>query len=299
MNITVIVGVFPMISMTGFAYREWAGEDISLSVDIKGYNSRFLELQIYLPPWLSYMEPKVRGIIGGICGRGKVEVAIRIKEVNVPLNVTVNTNAARAYKEALSVLAADLGIDASLSVPVLMGMEGVLDVEKKHDEQRYWNVIEPLLQETASLFQAERVREGKHTEEDILNSISVIESALQTVSSHIGEIENSIKENIKARFKEISGDTIDENRVLAETAVLLMKYTISEEVSRLSSHLAEFRAETAKNERPGKKLDFLCQEINREINTIGSKSAILEVSRAVVEMKESLENVREQLRNVE
>jgi len=78
-----------------------------------------------------------------------------------------------------------------------------------------------------------------------------------------------------------------------------MKYTISEEISRLSSHLAEFRAEAARNERPGKKLDFLCQEINREINTIGSKSAILEVSRAVVGMKESLENVREQLRNVE
>jgi uncharacterized protein (TIGR00255 family) len=78
-----------------------------------------------------------------------------------------------------------------------------------------------------------------------------------------------------------------------------MKYTVSEEISRLSSHLAEFRAETAKNDRPGKKLDFLCQEINREINTIGSKSAILEVSRAVVEMKEALENVREQLRNVE
>jgi uncharacterized protein (TIGR00255 family) len=288
-----------MISMTGFAYREWSGEDISLSVEIKGCNSRFLELQIYLPPWLSYMEPKVREFIGSICGRGKVEVSIRIKEVNVPLNVTVNTNAARAYKEALSVLAADLGIDASLSVPVLMGMEGVLDVEKKHDEQRYWNVIEPVLQETASLFQAERVREGKHTEEDILNSISIIETALQTVSSHIGEIEHSIKENIMTRFKEISGDTIDENRILAETAVLLMKYTISEEVSRLSSHLAEFRAETAKNERPGKKLDFLCQEINREINTIGSKSVIVEVSRAVVEMKEALENVREQLRNVE
>jgi len=288
-----------MISMTGFAYREWAGEDISLSVEIKGCNNRFLELQVYLPPWLSYMEPKAREIISGVCGRGKVEVTIRLKETNAPLNVTVNANAARAYMEALSALAADLGIDASLSVPVLIGMEGVLDVEKKRDEQRYWNVIEPVLRETVSLFQAERVREGKHTQEDILNSINVIESALQIVSSHTGELENSIKENIKTRFQEISGNAIDENRVLAETAVLLMKYTISEEVSRLSSHLAEFRAEAARNERPGKKLDFLCQEINREINTIGSKSAILEVSRAVVEMKEALENVREQLRNVE
>jgi uncharacterized protein (TIGR00255 family) len=288
-----------MISMTGFAYREWAGEDISLSIEIKGCNNRFLELQVYLPPWLSYIEPKVREFIGGICGRGKVEIIIRIKETNASLNVTVNTNTARSYMKALSALAADLGIDASLSVPVLIGMEGVLDVEKKHDEQRYWEMIEPVLQETVSLFQAERVREGKHTQEDILNSISAIESALQTVSSHIGELENSIKENIKTRFQELSGSAIDENRILAETAVLLMKYTISEEVSRLSSHLAEFRAETAKNERPGKKLDFLCQEINREINTIGSKSTILEVSRAVVEMKESLENVREQLRNVE
>jgi uncharacterized protein (TIGR00255 family) len=288
-----------MISMTGFAYREWSGENISLSVEIKGCNNRFLELQAYLPPWLSYMEPKVRDIIGGICGRGKVEITIRVKEINAPLNVTVNTNAARAYMEALSALAADLGIDASLSVPMLMGMEGVLDIEKKHDEQRYWNVIEPVLKETALLFQAERIREGKHTEEDILNSISVIESSLQTVTSHIGELENFIKENIMARFKELSGDAIDENRILAETAVLLMKYTISEEVSRLSSHLSEFRAEAARNERPGKKLDFLCQEINREINTIGSKSAILEVNRAVVEMKESLENIREQLRNVE
>ena len=95
------------------------------------------------------------------------------------------------------------------------------------------------------------------------------------------------------------GKTIDENRILAETAVLLMKYTINEELSRLSSHLDEFRAEVGRNPSPGKKLDFLCQEINREINTIGSKTPILEVSHAVVEMKEALENIREQLRNVE
>jgi uncharacterized protein (TIGR00255 family) len=293
-----------MISMTGFAWREWAGEDISLSVEIKGYNNRFLEVYVNLPPWLSYMEPKVRELITGSCGRGKVEVFIRIRETNAPLNVTVNTNAADAYMKAISGLASDLGISEKLSMSVLIGMEGVIEIEKKRDEQRYWNVIEPVLREAVCAFQAERVREGKHTEEDILNSLSSIELALQTVTAHVCDLENSIKENIRTRFRELVGDSIaggviDENRVLAETAVLLMKYTISEEISRLSSHLAEFRAETAKNEQSGRKLDFLCQEINREINTIGSKSAILEVSRAVVEMKESLENVREQLRNVE
>jgi uncharacterized protein (TIGR00255 family) len=290
--------------MTGFAWREWAGDDISLAVEIKGYNNRFLELQVGLPPWLSFMEPKVRELIGTVCGRGKVEAAIRVKEINAPVNVSVNKNAARAYMDALSGLATDLGIDAPLSITQLTGMEGVLEVEKKRDATRYWDMIEPVLKEALSVFQAERVREGKHTEEDILNSIGLIESALQTVMSHVADIENSIKENIISRFKEIAGEgaaivNIDENRILTETAILLMKYTVSEEISRLSSHLAEFRAETARNDRPGKKLDFLCQEINREINTIGSKSAILEVSRAVVEMKEALENIREQLRNVE
>jgi uncharacterized protein (TIGR00255 family) len=295
--------------MTGFAYREWAGENFSLSAEIKGYNSRFLEVYVNLPPWLSYMEPRVRELMGGICGRGKIEVAIRVREINAPLSVTVNTNAAKAYMQALSGLASDLGIDPQLSIPVLIGMEGVLETDKKRDEERYWSLIEPVLQDAASAFQEERIREGKNTEEDILKSISAVESALKTVESRIPEIENSIKENIRARFKELIGDTvptggaangvIDENRILAETAILLMKYTVSEEISRLSSHLAEFRAETAKNTRPGKKLDFLCQEINREINTVGSKNTIIEVSRAVVEIKESLENIREQLRNVE
>ena len=122
---------------------------------------------------------------------------------------------------------------------------------------------------------------------------------MNKITSFIPIIENTLKENIKTRFEELLGNKIDENRILAETASLLIKYTISEEVSRLISHLNEFVKETQINSRPGKKLDFLCQEINREINTIGSKSAIIEVSAEVVIMKEALENIREQLRNIE
>ena len=287
-----------MISMTGFACREWAGEDISLSVEIKGYNNRFLEIQVNTAPWLSYLEPKVRGIIAEICGRGKVEVSLRVREINAPLLVSVNAAAASAYMKAISLLATDLGFNENINLSTLIGMEGVLEAEKKRDIDRYWNLIEPVLRETAGLFLEERKREGKDTEEDIFGNVSRIEAALRTVETHAAALDASIKENIKTRFREIAGDEIDENRVLAETAILLMKYTISEEISRLSSHLAEFRA-AANNDKPGKKLDFLCQEIFREMNTIGSKSTILEVSRAVVEMKEALENIREQLRNIE
>jgi len=288
-----------MNSMTGFAWRERAGDGMSVSVEMKGYNNRYLEISANVPPSLSCMEPKIRALVSGFCRRGRIEISVRVKDTNAPLNVRVNTAAAEAYLEAFSGLGAKLGLNEKISLSTLMGMEGVLETEKNQDAERYWNAVEPVLREAAAAFAAERAREGKHTEGDILASVGLIETALGTVTKHVSAMEASIKENIGARFRELTGGTIDENRVLAETAVLLIKYTVSEEISRLSSHLGEFRAEAARNEKPGKKLDFLCQEMNREVNTIGSKSTIAEVTRAVVEMKEALENVREQLRNIE
>ncbi|MDR2134717.1 MAG: YicC family protein [Treponema sp.] len=288
-----------MKSMTAYAYREKAAEGMTLSVEMKGYNNRFLEIYVNLPPWLSGLEPRLREYIASRNHRGKIEVSVRVRERDAKISVTVHTGAARAYRDAILSIAADLGIDEKPSLPLVLGMEGVLEVEKNRDDERFWKEMEPVLEEAAEAFETERVREGKHTEEDILRHAGRIEAMLRRVAAYAPELENSIKEGIKSRFSELLGDGIDENRVLAETAVLLVKYTISEEISRLGSHLSEFRAETARNPAPGKKLDFLCQEINREINTIGSKSNIIEASRAVVEMKDALENIREQLRNVE
>jgi uncharacterized protein (TIGR00255 family) len=288
-----------MKSMTGYACREINGEEIALSVEIKSYNSRFLEMSIYLPPWLSSLEPRVREYIGARINRGKIEVNIRLRDFHARPSVSVNLETALAYEKAISLLAERLQSGEKPGLSLILGMEGVLEIEKNRDDERYWNEIEPALKKAVEDFEAERVREGQHTESDILSHIGAIESSVKTIASHAPALEASIKENLRSRFAELLGNQIDENRVLAETAVLLMKYTISEEISRLFSHLAEFRAETKRNPSPGKKLDFLCQEINREINTIGSKTTILEVSRAVVEMKDALENVREQLRNIE
>jgi uncharacterized protein (TIGR00255 family) len=288
-----------MISMTGYAYREKTGQDLSVSVEIKGCNSRFLEIYVNLPPWLSTLETRTREQIASNCVRGKVEVFIRIREHNAPISIGVNTKAARAYYEAVNAVAEELGLEERCTLSALLGMEGVIEIEKNRDDERYWKEIEPLLQEAVRAFGGERAREGKHTEEDIFSNLEKIVSSVKTVASFAPDIERGIKENIKTRFQEMLGNQVDENRIFAETAALLIKYTVSEEISRLFSHLGEFRAETERNPSPGKKLDFLCQEINREINTIGSKSAIIEVSGEVVKMKEALENIREQLRNVE
>jgi uncharacterized protein (TIGR00255 family) len=212
-----------------------------------------------------------------------------------------------AYARTLGEIAETIGSNEKPSLALFMGLEGVLEIEKDRNDELNWQRLEPVLDEAMTRFDAERVREGRHTEEDVLGYIQTLEDATKTVASHTPALEAAIRAHIRTRFTELLEDAggaglvsaIDENRILTETAVLLMKYTINEELSRLSSHLAEFRAEAGRNPSPGKKLDFLCQEINREINTIGSKTPVLEVSHAVVEMKEALENIREQLRNVE
>ncbi|GHV82357.1 hypothetical protein AGMMS49991_09150 [Spirochaetia bacterium] len=288
-----------MKSMTGYAFVPWQDENTSLSVEIKGYNNRFLDVQVFLPPFLSSLEPGVREYISGRFNRGKIEISIRFKEHNAKVSVAVNHEAVRAYSEAIAVLAGEFKLDEKPSLSVLLGMEGVLDIEKNRDDERYQKIIDPVLKAASDQFEAERVREGLHTETDILSNITKIESLSATVTAFVPLMETVFQENLRSRFTELAGDKIDENRILTETAVLLVKYTIAEELSRLSSHLQEFRAEIERNPSPGKKLDFLCQEINREINTIGSKTPNLEVSRAVVDMKDALENIREQLRNVE
>jgi uncharacterized protein (TIGR00255 family) len=288
-----------MKSMTGFAIQEIMEEDIFVSIELKGYNSRFLDLAVSLPPFLFSLESEIRNYVASRFKRGKIELTIHVRDLNSDIAVLINRRAARTYHESILALAKDLGLEEKPDLALILGMEGVLEIEKNRDDRRYRSIIEPLLQKTADRFEAERVREGKSAQDDILSHLASLEAGLAIIASYSPVMEAAIQENLKSRFVELLGDRIDENRILAETAALLMKHTISEELSRLSSHLKEFRLETGRNPSPGKKLDFLCQEINREINTVGSKTPVLEVSRAVVDMKDALENIREQLRNVE
>jgi uncharacterized protein (TIGR00255 family) len=285
--------------MTGFACQNYQDEDYSVQVEIKGYNSRFLEINVSLPPLLSSLESWIRESVSSRTGRGKIDVNVRLREHNARVAVTVNREAVRSYGEAIAALSAEFALQEKPSLSALLGLEGVLDIEKCGDDERYRTILEGPLNAALKQFALEREREGKHTEADILSHIGNIETLRTKVAAFVPVMEREFQENLRGRFKDLLGDGVDENRILQETAVLLVKNTIAEEISRLEAHLAEFRAEAERNPSPGKKLDFLCQEINREINTIGSKTPNLEVSRAVVDMKDALENIREQLRNVE
>ncbi|MCL2880875.1 MAG: YicC family protein [Treponema sp.] len=288
-----------MISMTGYAYRETCDANVSVSVEIRSYNSRYLDVSVSVPSGLSAIEQNIREYINQTCYRGKVDVSVRICEKNIPVKVSVNTGAARAYKSAIENLARELGLREKPGLSQILKLDGVIEIDKSCDNKRYWHIIEPVLHETCAAFNDSRLKEGKHTGDDIQKHLRRIEAGRTIAESFAATLEKSIQENMRSRFRELLGENIDENRVMAETAAMLVKSTISEEISRLGAHLQEFKSEMANNPHPGKKLDFLCQEINREINTIGSKCGILEVSHSVVDMKDALENIREQLHNVE
>jgi uncharacterized protein (TIGR00255 family) len=288
-----------MKSMTGYGIEERQKDTLSVSVEVKSYNGRFLDVFCSLPPFLSPLESGIRDYIAARSRRGKVEVSVRIRETGNAVKITVNEKTAAACYESALALAKSLGIRQKPDLSLILGMEGVMETERNWDIEACGDLVNEALEAAFEKFDAQRLREGQHTKENILARVKTLEDSLERIASLGPELENSIKENLRRRFAELLNDGVDENRVLAETAVLLVKYTIAEELSRLESHLGEFRAEAENNGTPGKKLDFLSQEINREINTIGSKTPVLDVSREVVVMKDALENIREQLRNIE
>ena len=288
-----------MNSMTGYAYQEIRENKIFVSCEIKSYNSRFLDLQVHLPPWLSVLETDIRKYISSRFGRGKIDVYIRVKNEDESFTLTLNKTLALSYKEAAEDLASSLGLDEKPGLNLILGLEGVAVTDIERDAELYRTMLNETAARAADMLETERRREGEHTKSSILSHLDILEAELEKISIEIPEMEDAIKINLKKRFAELLGDSIDENRILTETASQLVKYSVSEEISRLTAHLKEFRKETEENPAPGKKLDFLSQEINREINTIGSKTPVLDVSRSVVDMKNALENIREQLRNVE
>jgi uncharacterized protein (TIGR00255 family) len=286
-------------SMTGFAHREIEREGLRGSLEIKSYNNRYLDLSIYLPPYLSRLEPRFRAYLGERVVHGKVEASLRVRELDAPASASADLAAAAAVAGVLRDVARACGIDEPVGLGSVVGFDGVVAFERSLDEGALWGRLLPELEACFADYDESRSREGRATQADIESQLARVSASVGLIRSKAPQIEATIKSQLSSRFKEVLGDAVDEGRVLAEVASYLMKYTINEELSRLAAHIESFSGILASEPAPGKKLDFLCQEMNREVNTIGSKSMMLEVSRAVVELKDALENVREQLRNVE
>lgn len=288
-----------MKSMTGFGYIEAADELCHISVEMKGYNNRYLDLLVNLPPSISPLEPRIRDFLRERVQRGRVEVYCRVKDLDSNSTPILDEELARQYMDSLHRLSALSDLQDPVSLGHLLSLEGVLKIDRQRDPEQYWPLLSSSLADVYSQFDQSRTLEGAATVRDIQVQAARIRDGLKRIEVQAGEIERTIQENIRAKFSEVMGQAIDENRVLAEAAALVVKHSINEEISRIHAHLSLFDDTLGGREAAGKKLDFLSQELNREINTIGSKSFLVSVTQAVISMKDALENIREQLRNLE
>jgi len=288
-----------MISMTGFGYGEFQDDALHLTLDLKSFNHRYLDLILNIPVVLNPLEPKIREFLNARISRGRVELYLRSRILEEAMEVYIDRNVALSFQKGINELSDILGLKDKAGLNQILQMEGVIKTDRKNNLDQLWEKLQTLLHEVYEQYQKSRIIEGSNTETDITNQIDIIESELAEIKKRAPEAEADIKRILHDKFQDVLGQELDERRILTETAVYLVKYDINEEIVRLSSQLGSFSSMMQQSGALGKKLDFTCQEMNREVNTIGSKSQILEVHQSVVVMKDSLEKIREQLRNVE
>jgi uncharacterized protein (TIGR00255 family) len=288
-----------MRSMTAYAQGSFLTENLRFSLELKSYNNRFLEIFISLPPTLSPMEPRIRAFLQERIARGKVECSLRVREYLTEGKVRLDKAAAKAAIDALSSLSGLLGSVDGPRLSDLLAIEGVLGFERELDADSVWPEVERALSEVHASYDREREREGAHLLSDMRLQLDVISRGRDELAVAAPELEAILTENMRKRIREAVGDGIDENRILQETAIALTRFTVNEELARLASHAQAMGSELDGKSGTGKRIDFLCQEINREVNTLGSKNQLPKMGSWIVAMKEAIENIREQARNVE
>lgn len=287
-----------MISMTGYGYSEINYENAVISVEIKSVNSRFLDLSVNLPPYLNAIESFFRNLIIKNISRGKVDVFIRVKELESDAQIVADTKIAQSYSEAIKQVAKAIGYNENnIPLSLILCQTGVLNTNKNYDVQDYQKKIEPVFQNALEIFLSDAKREGENLKADLKQKLAKLEECADFFEQWQPKMEEIFKQQIVSRFNELLGEQVDQNRIMTEVAAMLVKYTINEEIVRLKSHIKAMKEEM-ENPFPGKKLDFICQEMNREINTIGSKNQFAEVGAMVICAKDSLENIREQSKNI-
>lgn len=292
-----------MKSMTAYGYAEYQTEAYILTMELKSYNNRYLDISYYSPAVLGAYEAEITELIKKYAQRGHIDVSVKVKNLKSTASLQLDEGLANSYLNAIKAvqtLANEKNIDVVVRMSDIISQEGVLNSVKVDGVEAYREGLDYCSAQVMKQFAEAKEREGLATCKDLTAMIDSLAASLEVVKANVSTLDEMIKTNLLSRIHEMLGDqNYDENRLLTEVAVMLNRYTINEETVRLTTHITEFRKLLASKEPVGKKMDFLSQEMNREINTIGSKSQMVEVNLQVVNMKDCLENIREQVRNIE
>lgn len=291
-----------MKSMTGYGRHEAVVGNKKILAEVRSVNHRYSDYNIKLPRHYYFLEERVRKLAAGYIARGKVDIMITIETCNGDdRDILLDKSGAESYIKALYELRDSFGLKDDISVMSVARNSEIFKVERREEDQdELWSCVEPVLKEALELFCQMRQREGERIRADLENRVGYMRTLAARIEERSPETVEEYQKKLYAKIKELLGsDAPDEQRILTETAIFADKVAVNEETVRLDSHFKEFCEITASELPAGRRLDFLVQEINREINTIGSKASDIEISKLVLELKGELEKLREQIQNIE
>lgn len=290
-------------SMTSFGRsNSEEGKKRVFTVEMKSVNSRYLDVNIRMPKSIISLEEEIRKMISNSLNRGKVDVFINIKNYNEGVGVPkVDINLAQGYLQCLKEIEEKLNIKNDISVMQIARFPEVITMIEEEDKiDEIWEELKPLISSSLDMMINMREVEGEKLKEDILIKINQIEDLVSKVEEFADSIPKVFKQKLEERLKDLLGNVeVDENRIATEVCILADKATVDEEIIRLNSHINQVRETLKLNEPIGRKLDFIVQEMNRETNTIGSKSSDIKMTNIVIDIKNILEKIREQVQNIE
>lgn len=295
-------------SMTGYGRAQMLADGRDVLVEIRAVNHRYYEFSARLPRTCMYLEEKLKAFLNGKIARGKVEVSVTINRPDgKDAQIVVNRSVVEGYVYALRQLNSEMGeegrywLEDDIRLSTLLRLPDVFTVTKaQEDENAIWEQVAQVTDAALEGFLSMRRCEGERLASDLLMKLDGLEQMLAQIESVAPSVAESYRDRLFAKLTDLMKDTnIEPQRVLTEAAIFAEKTAIDEETVRLHSHIAQFRGLLAEDTPVGRKLDFLVQEMNREVNTIGSKAQELRITRLVVDMKSEIEKIREQIQNIE
>ena len=292
-----------LVSMTGFGRAEFNDAQHRMNVELKSVNNRYLDISIRSPRDFNVFEEKIRQTITQYANRGRVECSISYQySGSDAYEVLINPALAVAFQQGVQQISEALSIDEPVRLSQILALPDVLKVERhSEDAEIMWQHFIPILEQALKSFSAMRFQEGQRLAEDLMQRLKLIETLKEQVTLRAPAMIEDYAAKLREKMLVLLQDTsIDETRLMTEVALMANRTDITEEIVRLTSHCSEFkRLIGQEKEAVGRKLDFLMQEMNREVNTIGSKANDYEIGKVVIEMKSELEKMREQVQNIE
>ena len=290
-------------SMTGFGRSEVVTDERKITIELKSVNHRYLDLSIKMPKKLSFLEGSIRNLMKTYIQRGKVDVYITYEDYTIN-NGTLkyNKELAAEYIACLKQIQQDFDLDYDIKVSTLSRYPDILTMEEQSvNEEELWSILEPPVREACEKFVQTRTQEGHNLEKDLLEKLDGLDKKVTRIEERSPEVVNAYRTKLEAKVSELLEDTqIDDNRIAAEVILFSDKICNDEETVRLHSHVKNMKKMlTTETEGIGRKLDFMAQEMNREANTILSKSSDMEISAIAIDLKTEIEKIRDQIQNIE